>query len=247
MIKVNLQKFAEEPAPAAVEPAKELVVKPATEPEEQPGGKPKEEPKEETVPLSVFLKTKNELKEFKKKATDLENANLDSEIAKKKAELHQKAIGKGFTPEFAEFFTEQMTEIRQELKSLKAPKETLYDDDIEDLAKDELTGDAKEYKTEIIAKIKEFKDKGIEIDAETAYFKVRNPKQRLKELVLDREQKMQLKRSEGEEKEVPPSTPTQPKTQYPLDETDKKALANLQKIQPEAGWTNEKFFKLMKG
>jgi hypothetical protein len=117
---------------------------------------------------------------------------------------------------------------------------------LKELARDNFFSDAPTYKNEIQKVIKDYKAKGIEIDAEEAYFKVRG-KSRMREYRTDIEQKALLDRRNGDDKKLPASTPKAPKDPYPLDDVDKKALEGLQKAQPSAGWTAERYFKLMKG
>jgi hypothetical protein len=250
-VKLKLQHFAEAELETKDEVLDEVqgekaeVIEEVSKPEEDTAPKPKEA-KDESVPLSVFLKTKSEVKQYKKLLDELQKTQIDLETTNKRAELQKMATEKGFDQEFAAFFAEQLTSVetklRQEVRGIQDIKDDPYEDDIEDLTRNEITNDAKTYKDAIVSKMKEFKQKGVDIDAEAAYWMVRNPKLRMKELIEDKEQKQLIKRSTAEEKITPQSRPTAPKNPYPLDEADKKALRRLQEFQPYSGWTEEKYY-----
>jgi hypothetical protein len=205
------------------------------------------EEKEETVPLSVFLKQKTEAKTLKKRLAEVESSKYDADIENQKTSLEQKLAENGIDENLKAVLSEQFANIRKELKSVKVPQDD-FDDEIDDLTKNEMTSDAKTYKDAIVAKYKELKAKGADIDMETAYYMVRSPRLRMKEIIEEKEQKQALKRQEVETKpSTPQSAPSSPKSPYPLDEDDKKALKGLQYAQPNAGWTEERYFKIMKG
>ena len=87
-----------------------------------------------------------------------------------------------------------------------------------------------------------------DLTAEEAYNVLRG-KQRQRELKEDGEQKdLAKRRSQGTRQKSPgPAASLNPKNPYPLDDVDKKALKSLQKAQPSANWTVEKYYKMMKG
>lgn len=186
-------------------------------------------PKSKDVPLSRFLEEKQKRKELEKRLRNYENNEL-------KGKFKEKWLGKGFEDDYAE--EQANIEYRIHLQDQKL-REMEIDSEISDLAKDDdYFADAISYKSEIKAKMKEKN-----LSAEEAYLILRK-KSRDRELATDNEQKEILrKRSDGVKQNNLTSSSASPKNPYPLDAADKKALAGLQRMQPDAGWTAEKFYK----
>src|SRR5208337_5553970 len=98
---------------------------------------------------------------------------------------------------------------------------------------------AESFAEEIKEKMAEWK-----CNAETAYMAIRG---RSRTVEFQREQQQrEIAKKQSPAKKIENAAPTPVKAKYQLDETDKKALAGLLKAQPEANWTVEKFWKLMK-
>jgi hypothetical protein len=225
--------------------------KPEEKPEVKPDEKPEQKPEvkqERSVPEATFLEEKKKRKELERRLREFEEKNVDKDVAIDKANIKKKYVDKGYDEDLAETIAEDMANLRAEFRKSRFSDldDSTIDDDLKELARDNFFKDASVYKKEISTAISEAKKKGIELSAEDAYFKVRG-KTRLKEYQTEIEQLALLKRKETEEKEIPQSSPKSPKDPYPLDEADKKALEGLQKAMPSAGWTPEKYFKLMKG
>ena len=228
---------------SGTEQVTEEVAEQATETIEEPV----EEPKEDKVPLATLLEEKKRRKDLERQLREFKEKQLDADVVLTKTQLKQKYVAKGVDEELAEAFAEEFASLKSEVRkaSFKELEDTTIDDDIKELSKDGFFADAMTYKREIQDAVKSFKAKGIDLDVEDAYFKVRG-KSRLNEYRTEIEQKALLNRRNAEEKGTPSAKPSAPKDPYPLDENDKKALAGLQKAQPDVGWTAEKYYK-MKG
>lgn len=189
-------------------------------------------PRSEQVPLSKYMQEKKRRQEleklFNQQAADREKDKLVSEL-----------IDRGWPAAEAELQASEKVRQRQEAEEVKLK---LLDFEIKDLAKsDPFYSDAEAFKDEIKDKMRDLK-----CDAETAYMLLRG-KARTREVQLQREQREQVKRkSPAATKKVASAMPEPPKSPYKLDDADKKALAELQKAQPDAKWTAEKYHKLMK-
>lgn len=207
---------------------------------------PKKEPK--TVPEATFLETKRKLKETERLLREFKEKDVEKDSLLTKTQLKQKYIDKGFDEELADSLAEEFATLKSEVKkaSFKELDNSAIDDDLKELSRDSFFSDAPTYKNEIQALVKDYKAKGIELDVEEAYFKIRG-KSRMREYRTDIEQKALLDRQKGEDKKLPASTPKAPKDPYPLDDTDKKALEGLQRLDAKGGWNAEKYYKLMKG
>jgi len=206
------------------------------------------EPKEDKVPLATLMEEKRKRKELERQLREFKEKQLDADVVLTKTQLKQKYVAKGVDEELAEAFAEEFASLKSEVKkvSFKELEDSTIDDDLKELAKDGFFSDAPVYKKEIQATLKSYKAKGIDLDLEDAYFKVRG-KSRLNEYRTEIEQKALLNRRNAEDKGTPVAKPSAPKDPYPLDENDKKALAGLQKAMPNAGWDAAKYYKLMKG
>lgn len=208
-----------------------------------------EEDKEETVPLKTYLELKNKYKITKKEYVDLKDKSLDEDLKAYRDKIKSKYVKKGYDEELADLISEDFAEIKTSLNNNKSNYEDVILDEIEELKKDPLFSDADDYRNEIINKINETKKKGYDLDVEDAYILVsRQGRNRYKEKKVNDTQREVIKRkNKGTGKTnvaTSGSSSTAPK--YVLDEHDKIALKQLQKMQPDAKWTQEKYFKTMK-
>ena len=188
---------------------------------------------EEKVPLSVFLEEKRKRKELEKETRKYREDNTRSEIK-------AKWISKGYDEDFAN----EQSSIEYGLKELQETlNNTKLDNEILELSnEDAFFKDAVTYKAEIKQKMKEKN-----VTAEEAYLLLRGKTRRL-ELTEDIEQKNLLNRREASQAKnvIPNASSSKPTNPYPLDDSDKKALAELKKFQPNAGWDDAKYYKIMK-
>jgi hypothetical protein len=223
------------------EPVVETVVEPTVEPTP-------EEPKEDKVPLATLMEEKRKRKDLERQLREFKEKQLDADVVLTKTQLKQKYVAKGVDEDLAEAFAEEFASLKSEVKkaSFKELEDTGIDDDLKELSKDGFFSDALTFKKEIQDTLKSYKAKGIDLDVEDAYFKVRG-KSRLNEYRTEIEQKALLNRRNAEDKKLPSATPAAVKDPYPLDENDKKALEGLQKAMPNAGWDAKKYYTTMKG
>jgi hypothetical protein len=200
------------------------------------------------VPLATMLEERKRRKEVERQLREIQEKQIDSDVKLTKAQLKQKYIDKGVDEDVAEAFADEFANIKAEVKkaSFKELENSSVEEDLKDMSKDAFFSDALTYKKEIINTLNTYRAKGIDLSLEDAYIKVRG-KSRLNEYKTEIEQKALNNRRNVEEKGIPAAKPTSPKDPYPLDEADKKALAGLQKAQPQAGWDAKKYYTMMKG
>lgn len=201
---------------------------------------------EEKVPLSTHLEEKKKRKSLEKKIRELEEKELDSSILHEKETIKKKYIDKGYDEDLAVLIADDLINIKSEFKKskLKEKRNNSFEDDLKELSRQSYYNDALTFKKEIKTKIDEFSKNGIDLSPEDAYQLVRG-KTRIKEFITDTEQKEALRRrSEESSSKVPNASSVSPKNPFPLDESDKRALAGLQKLQPASGWTAEKYWKI---
>lgn len=230
--------FTEEDEESLREVKKELGEEPeapeATEDEEETQKeKPvaKQPPKSEHVPLSKYM-------EEKKRRQELERVLSQQEAEGEKLRLTNEYIERGYPEAEAQHLANKDVSTKQEISELK---ELQYDYNIKELAKsDVFFADAETYKAEIKEKMHSLK-----VGAEEAYMLLRG-RTRTREMQTELEQSNLAKRQKAEGKKVASAAPSAPKTPFPLDADDQKALARLRRIDPEGKWTAEKYHKLMK-
>jgi hypothetical protein len=222
-----------------VELVEELIEEPIEDPE-QPAEEPIEEPAEEPVeePKKDFSVPGAKYMAEKKKRQELEKILANQKAEQDKLRIVQEYISQGYPEPTAIYHAEERVRQSRENDEVKS---RLLDLDIRDLTKsDSFFADAMSYKDEIKEKIRQYG-----IGAEEAYMMIRGPV-RTREIMTQQEQLNANKRRQVEHKKVTNSTPAAPQNPYKLDEVDKRALAGLQKAQPEVSWTAEKYYKLMK-
>jgi len=205
--------------------------------------------KEESVPLSKFLETKNQLKEYKKKAAQYEEKELDNSMLKKKESIIKKWKAKGYDDDFAEAMAEDIISVMADNINIKKQSsfESTINEELEDLSNsDPFFSDAKSYKKDISKYMQKMKKKDVDITLEEAYMHVRGVKGRLKEVRTDIEQRNLYSKQKKSQKAVSNSNSSAVKDTYKLDKNDREALRGLKKAQPDKNWTEEKYFKMMK-
>lgn len=192
----------------------------------------KEHPKQnDTVSLSRFMQEK-------KRRKDLERVLSQQEAERKELNVVQQYLERGY-PEFeATNLAKRDVTHDRELESLKS---RFQDSEIKDLSRSgDFFSDAETFTDEIKEKMK-----SLNISAKDAYMLVRG-ETRSYEVQLKKEQRAAVQRKQTTSKTVTTAKTTTPTSPYKLDENDKKALAGLQKAQPDGGWSVEKYYKLMK-
>jgi len=137
-------------------------------------------------------------------------------------------------------------------KNKKDSLADMVDDEIEDLARsDEFFADASSHRDSILLKIKEMQKKDIEISVEEAYILVTKGLRGKAKLVSQNRQNREFienkkKAVNGKRTNVDTSSGGVPKQKYKLDKEDQKALAGLQKMQPDKKWDAKKYYEIMK-
>ena len=199
--------------------------------EEQESTEETKPQKSDSVPLSKYMQEK-------KRRQELEKQLAADRAEREKLRLKEEFVQRGWPEQEAEY--QAAEKVRQQENERKL-QDKLTDIEIKDLAKsDSFYADAETFKDDLKEKMRE-----LNCDAETAYMLIRG-KARTKEMQIEREATAQARRKSASAKKTESAAPSSPKNPYPLDDHDKKALAELQKVQPDAGWTVEKYHKLMK-
>jgi hypothetical protein len=218
---------------------------------QEPENNGDQEPQEDTVPLKTYLATKGEMKSLKKRLADLEQKQYTQDNLDYKSKTRQRYIDAGYEEGLADLIAEDIANIRDASASRRQSEEMdSIDEEINDLSHtDNYYRDAIEYADSIKSKISDFKKKGVEISIEEAYALVANHKRKNKELYENNRQKEILDNKNSGiagGANVPTASGGKVTPNYKLDSDDKKALAQLQEMQPEAGWTPEKYYKMIK-
>jgi hypothetical protein len=204
-----------------------------------------QESAEDVVPLATHLDLKNKYKALKRKQAELEESQLDSEVKAKQDEVYQEWIDKGFDDDTSKQMAATIAKMYQELnKSKKSSYDDFIDAEIDELATH--YEDAKSYDKEIRNQLDKAKKLGIELTTEEAYLMQVGVKNKFKENKIASERKLSIQ-SQGRK----PSTPDansggKINKVSELSPDDKKALEQLQALQPKAGWDAKKFLEIMK-
>jgi len=166
---------------------------------------------------------------------------MEKETNKKTATEYQALINRGY-PE-AEAWILASEKVANEMKIQQAQDKyevKLFEIELKELAKtDNFFADALTFKDEILSKMRKY-----DCDIQDAYMLVRGPS-RNREYQLQQEQRAKAKQTQKPRK-LETSSAQPMKSKYQLDDADKKALAGLQKMMPDAGWTAEKYYNSMK-
>ena len=206
--------------------AEEIEVEETEEAEEIEEEQPKL--KDDTVPLAKYMSEK-------KKRQEMERIFAQQRAEQEKAQMVQELVNVGYPEHEAIRQAEEKVRLQQDLRQVKE-KQLEYE--IRDLAtSDTFYADAVSFKSEL-KEIMASKN----VDAEEAYMLLRG-KSRIREIALQNEQRNLASKKPG--KKVESASPAPSKNPYPLTNDDKKALAGLQKAQPDTGWTAKKFYELM--
>jgi hypothetical protein len=237
--KMNLQLFAEPPAPT--DPPTEPV--PATEPPTEPTANPTPDPIPEqpkVVPEATFLELKRKYKEEQKLRLALQESNLEADFLNKKQEIKRELMATGEMSEaVAEVQAKFLAETYRNANntSIRKTADEILLDELSDLANNQMFSDAPEY----FEKVKEKKEavKGL-----TTAEALQLVKSNFRESNRDFVQQQAVARRRGEEVATPNATPNPPASNpFKLSETEQKALAGLQKMFPDGEWTAEKMAK----
>jgi hypothetical protein len=203
------------------------------------------EEQNDRVPLNKFLEEKKKRKELERKMREFESKEQDQKEKDALEKIRNIAKEKDFDEDTADMFATLFKETMAFQPKKSDPLTQQINEDIAEIA--ELNPDISKYKTEISEKVKKFAKVGEELTVEEAYRLVAPQSLKLNEMQTDLEQKNALKRRESYENKQLNSSSKELTSKIKLDEVDRKALAGLQKYQPEAGWNEEKYFKTMKG
>jgi len=231
--KINLQLFAE-PAETPIEEVKE---EPVEEPVEEIKEEPIEEPKEESIPKSVALQWKKESKELKRKLREFEEKQLEQEQKNKTDKIRSLVIEKGYDEEMADVFSK----VASELFSSMPKTDFLEAEILEDL---EEYPELLKHKKEIIEKVKTYRKVDPKFSVEDAA-KLLGTKKSQQDIETEIEQRQAMARRNTEGKQ-PTTSSAGPAAKSKLTDDEKRIVKRMQEEHPDAGWTEEKYYKLIK-
>lgn len=204
----------------------------------------------DSVPLKTYLDMKSKLKEARRKNAEYEDKLLEQEDLDLQQSMIKELIDEGMDENLAKIQAKYMA--RAMAKGRKTSNfENTVTDELTDLAEDDYFSDALDYRIPIIKMMKEYKSKGIEISTEQAYLNVVGiAKLKLKSKTRDIKKntaKRYEQKAKGnmQYKKVSAGDSNGPTTKYKLSSDDLKALSELQKAQPNAGWTKQKLWKML--
>ena len=186
-----------------------------------------------TVPLDKYIGEKARRKELEKKLAELSNKADDVEAAffkKYKDTL-------GFDEPVARELAKDMAAAQRKPKE---PERDEIAEEISDLTlEDEFYDDAKVFESDIRKLIADAASKGRDMDVKTAYLKVRNPSDRVAEILR--------RRTAAPDKSQPkPSGGNSIKQSEALTEQDRRVLKQLQDRDPKANWNADSYRKYIK-
>lgn len=237
MPETTITEVQPETAVAEEKPTVEVATEQPTEAEavteETTTEQPKDKQRNDTVPLAKFLEVQRKAKEYERK--------LAAEAAERERIREEQAlIQRGWPEAEAKIQAQEKLELRREIEQARRDR---MEGQVERLARsEEFYADADTFKDELLDIMREKN-----VDAKQAYLLFRGDI-RLKEFQTKTEQRNLVQRKEATTKKVATASAAPPESSYKdMDNDDKKALAMLQQLQPDAGWTPEKYKKLRKG
>lgn len=230
----NLDIIPEETVPVEEMDELEETNEEALEPEDgsdEPQEVPPAKSKSNNVPLDKYMHER-------KRRQELERILSQQREESAKLDEYQKLLKIGYPEPEAMRLAEKEVHARRETEEIKSK---LLDAEIRDLARnDDFYADAESFKEDIKEKMRSHG-----IPADEAYLLIRG-KARMREVQVQREQREIAQKKTTPAKKPASSAPSAPKNPYPMTDEEKTILKRLQEMQPEAGWTSEKFHKTMK-
>lgn len=192
-----------------------------------------EEQHSDKVPLSKYMQERKKRQELE---AQIKQSQQQQQYNQDWWATYNSYVANGWPEAEAQRMTNKDLYQKQESEKVN---EKLLEFEIKDLAKsDSFYADAVSFKEEIKEKVRK-----LGISVEDAYMMVHG-KSRVSEYKTQQEQlKLHDRRPQ---KKVANAAPSAPKNPYPLDEHDRKALAELKKAQPGRGWDEKKYYELMK-
>lgn len=203
-----------------------------------------EQPEQKTVPLAEFLRIKKELKEHRKRVKEIENERKTTDHQTKIEKIGQLVREKGYDDDLADVLKTMAGELFSSI-SVKSGEDEDLMEDLRDAAME--NPEVLKSKDEIIGLVKKYRTVDKDFGVEQALALIKPPKVKVHELRTQIEQENLYSRGKAESRRVDNASPSKPKNPYPLDDADRKALAKLREMQPDSGWTPEKYYKMMKG
>ncbi len=200
------------------------------EQDEQQDEEQDKEEKSDTVPLKKYM-------EEKKRRQDFERQVRDFKAAQERTEQENKYVQDGVDPQVAKHFAEHDAKLAK-IEEMRIAGE------IKELSQKDLYSDAKDHIDEIKKAMQTYG-----VPANQAYMMTQWNDLKAKEFAEKQAQLALYDKDETTEKEVEtgPSGIAKQKTYPSWDKEDDKALHELQKAQPDAGWTKESYYKMMYG
>ena len=227
----DINSFEEELEDEDLESAEEEGVD-AEDAGEDPEREPSENnPEKKQVPLAVLLEERRKRRELEKKVNALS-------YLQDKDSVRQSWIDAGYDEDFSTRQAELVSLVNNVAAKLQNNEMNM---EIKELSvSDDYFSDAMRYKDELK---KIMVEKGV--DAEKAYMLLRGTDRR-NEYVNDHAQRKAIVRSkEPNKRSSMQSSGGTSEPAYSLSPADKRALSELQKIQPDSKWNEKKYYEMM--
>ena len=190
------------------------------------------------IPKSKALDWKRQLKDTKRKIAEYETKDLEAEETNRLTRIKDTAIEKGLDEDTTDVLMSMAGEF---FKSI--PKKDIIASEVEidiDELKDTYPG-IKERRDEIIKTVKTYRTANPDFSVEDAY-KLLTPTKTPRELQTEIEQKAAISKDNTE----PDLQGGVKLTKSLLDEDEKRILKLMQKNHPDKGWTEKKYYDLIK-
>lgn len=202
-----------------------------------------------SIPLRTYLDLKSKYKDARRKNAEYEDKLLDQEDLDLQRAMVDELVNEGMDENMAKIQAKYLAKVQA--KSRKASNfEEQVTDELTDLAYDDYFSDALEYKLPIIKMMKDYKSKGINLTAEQAYLnvlgatklKLKSKTQKMKQNTAKR---LENKRKGNMQYRKPTKNDSGSTAgKFRLSSDDMAALRELQRAQPSAGWTKQKYYKM---
>ena len=203
---------------------------------------------EETVPKSTFIEMKRKYREEKKKNAAYEDSRLSDEEIQTKNEIMQMLTERDVTEDSAKDIADAVAIAFNKLNAgRKTNQQKVLEEEIAELAQDDLYSDIGQYQNEIVQTLAKAKKADLPMTIEQAYYMVAGNKRKIKEARTRDEVIASAKGSNKDTtKTIPTASSNRKNEAYPLDAYDKKALNELKKAMPDSNWDAKKYYEMIK-
>lgn len=194
--------------------------------------------KDKYIPKDVALEWKRNSKELKKELRKLREKEFARENQSRLDKIRSRAKEKGLDDDMAEMFGDIAGELISLIPKHDSEESELFED-FNDFIEE--YPEAKQYKKDILDKVKLYRKADPDFTLESAY-RLISPGKSSKEMQLEAEQKAAIARREGN-KEPALTTSSPSGDKYFLTDDEKRVVKKLQEADPGKNWTNKKYYE----